>query len=168
MCLNAECYHKKINDFGLSWVVHNLQLLTFFFSEDGYEYNEMTSLVSTLEHMKRSSKIIPGLMTYELMRLCFKMLDHKGNNQAMLNKYELKFHKMLTKIKSNTDGITITDYMILASLSRRLRSKEITHAVKGFYHWLNTNHRSILAPIYRELKKITPNFHTIVGKEHAA
>lgn len=168
MCLNAECYHKKINDFGLSWMVHNLQLLTFFFSEDGYEYNEMTSLVITLEHMKRSSKIIPGLTTYELMRLCFKMLDHKGNNQAMLNKYELKFHKMLNKIKSNTDEITITDYMILASLSRRLRSKEITHAVKSFYHWLNTNHRSILAPIYRELKKITPNFHTIVGKEHAA
>jgi hypothetical protein len=168
LCLNTECYHTKINDFGLAWHVHKLKLTVYYFREDGYDYDEVVNLLKITEQLKRKNKIIPGLKTYELLKLCLRMLEHQGNTKYMLDKYELKFKKMIDEFKNNPQELTITDYAIVSSLARRLRCREITGIVKELYHWIESGHREILAPVFKRMESIKPPVHTIVGTGTAA
>jgi hypothetical protein len=167
ICLNTECYHTKINDFGLSWLVLKLKLTTYYFREDGFDYDEVMKLLKAMEQMKKKNKNIPGVRTYELLKLCFKMFEHQGNPKYMLNKYELKFKKSVDYLKNNPE-LTIIDYAIVSSLARRLRQREVTKIVKDFYRWMETNHPEILAPVFRELEEQKLNIHTVTSTGRAA
>lgn len=109
ICLNTECYHKKINDFGLMWIVSSFKLTSFFFREEGFDYNEVTDALKNSEHLRKKSEIKPSLKTYEIVRLGLSMMEHDDNKAYMLDKYELKFKRAIEHLKENLQDYTIMD-----------------------------------------------------------
>jgi hypothetical protein len=168
ICLNTECYHTRINDFGLTWQVHKLKLISYFFREDDFEYDDVENLLKIMAQLKKNNKIIPGIQTYELLKLSIKMLEHLGNSRDIADKYELKFKKAVDSLKENPQELTSTDYAIVSSLARRLRCREITGIVKDFYNWLISNHPEILAPALREIEERTSRVKLIDGSKQSA
>jgi len=166
-CLNTSCYYKELKQIGFLWEIYKMQLIEYFFNEDNFNYDSIVIHINKMLQMKEKKKI-SGLMTFRLIRTCVKMLEYSDQLKYMLSKYELKFIKHIDEFKNNPSDISIMDYAVISSLARRLNCIEITNIAKGFYQWIETNHSEILAPVFRELKEMKLNIHTVSSTDHAA
>lgn len=153
-CFNTLCYHSELNNQSFIWDVYSLQLTAKFFNEDGFDIDDASLIIRKMEWLKKEKrKKITELVTYELLKLCIKMLEHADDPEKMLSRYEYKFKTTIDELKSGMKELDVIDYAIISSLARRLGINEITEIVRDFYGWLQTHHPEILAQAFSELKE---------------
>ncbi len=167
-CLTTLHYNRVINDMGFIWDIYQLQLVTYFFREEDFDYDKALNIIKKMEHLIRNKRKVSGLESFEMLKLGLKMLEYSDNRVLMLKRYEYKFKKQLDNFMNNPTEINDVDYAIVSSLARRLQIKEITNIVKFFYQWLQSNHPEILAPVLRELEEKNTKVYTVIGKEQSA